>query len=82
MARMSISRLNKEPEIDASLKPCPFCGSPAEVQYWHGGGPSKRLIACSGISGTLGGPFQRCEVSPSVTGNTLADARRKWDQRT
>jgi hypothetical protein len=28
-----------------------------------------------------GGSFQRCDVSPSVTGNTLADARRKWDQR-
>lgn len=65
-------RLNTMPEIDTSLPTCPFCGASAQVQFWHGGRPSKRMISCSGVD---------CEVSPNVSGETLREARQHWSRR-
>lgn len=60
------------PKVDTSLKSCPFCGAPAEIEYWHGGGPNKRLIRCSN---------ELCDVSPATTGETKAEAIRNWERR-
>lgn len=74
MSRMTAVKLNLPARIDHKSEACPFCGSPAEVEYWHGGGPDKRRIACSDPGGI-------CNVAPSVTGETLAQARKRWNVR-
>ena len=68
------ARLGLEPDLDCSLPKCPFCGSAAQVEFWHGGRPSKRMISCSGN-------VAECEVSPGVTGQTLKEARDRWSRR-
>jgi len=75
-------RLNQEPQIEPDAKPCPFCGAPATIQYWHGGKPSKRMISCGGQGDTLmrHGPVT-CHVHPGVTGETRAEALRRWNAR-
>ena len=65
-------RLNRSPQICTDALACPFCGSPAEEQFWHGGRPSKRLISCSSVE---------CHVSPSVTGETRSEAIERWNER-
>lgn len=65
-----LERLNREPEVCLEAKPCPFCGSKPYIEFWHGGAASKRLIGCSS-----------CEVSPSVTGETKAQALERWNAR-
>lgn len=74
---------NREPQIEPDGKPCPFCGAPADIQYWHGGKPTKRMISCSGQADTLmrGKRPITCHVSPSVTGETRTEALRRWNQR-
>jgi hypothetical protein len=67
-----LQRSNAAPEIDLSIKACPFCDAPAQIQYWHGGRPSKRLVSCSGDD---------CDINPSVTGETKAEAIEKWERR-
>jgi Lar family restriction alleviation protein len=64
--------LNKEPEqlSKAMALPCPFCGQQPFIQFWHGGRPGKQLIGCP-----------HCEVGPSVTGETKAEALTLWNQR-
>jgi hypothetical protein len=71
-----------EPEICEKALPCPFCGAPAQIQYWHGGKPTKRLIGCSGVHDTLmrQSPVT-CHVGPSVTGETEAQALKRWNAR-
>jgi hypothetical protein len=59
-----------------SLKPCPFCGSKAEMQPWHGGGPQKKLISCSNTEGR-----NLCHVGPQVTGETTRQAAARWNYR-
>lgn len=66
-------RLNADPVIDLTLKACPFCGSPAQIEFWHGGAPTKRMVSCSGDD---------CEVRPMVTGETKRSAISKWERRT
>lgn len=56
----------------AGLEPCPFCGAEAEMEPWHGGGPDKQLISCSGVE---------CEASPAVTGETPGEAVANWNRR-
>lgn len=78
MARTAIKnmdlsqRLRVPPEIRHDLAQCPFCGAPPQIEFWHGGEPQKRLISCSGDD---------CEISPSVTGETLRSAIVKWERR-
>lgn len=55
-----------------NLDPCPFCGSAAKVEHWHGGSVRKRRIGCDNDA---------CDVSPSVTGANLKVAVRRWNTR-
>ena len=59
-------------EHTPELKSCPFCGGPAEMVPWHGGGPDKQLICCES---------ETCEVGPSVTGETPKEAIALWNGR-
>lgn len=68
----AIDRLRLPSVQDPSLLPCPFCGSPAEIEFWHGGKPSKRHVSCSSLD---------CEVSPGITGETKRKAIKKWNTR-
>lgn len=52
--------------------PCPWCGTKPEMRPWHGGSVTKQLIGCVST---------RCEVSPSVSGETGKEAIRKWNRR-
>ena len=51
---------------------CPFCGSYPQIQFWHGGGPQKRMVSCSN---------EACYVSPEVSGGTRRAALAKWNRR-
>jgi Restriction alleviation protein Lar len=72
MTRMSTKKLMEEPSIRHDLKGCPFCGASPEIQFWHGGGPNKRLISCPGTE---------CDASPGVTGETEREAVERWERR-
>jgi len=67
-----VRRLTTPPEIRHDLTQCPFCGASPEIKFWHGGGPQKRMIGCSGDD---------CDVYPFVTGETLRSAIAKWERR-
>lgn len=69
---MTAKKLNMPPVVRHDLTQCPFCGASPEIQYWHGGGPNKRHIACSN---------QDCEVNPGVTGENERAAIAKWERR-
>ena len=51
---------------------CPFCGTWPVMEAWHGGGPNKRLVHCDSV---------RCDVSPSVSGESPEEAIKKWNRR-
>lgn len=55
-----------------ALKPCPFCGAPAEEQPWHGGGARKIMVSCSN---------EYCPLGPGVANNNPAKARIMWNRR-
>lgn len=78
-----LKRLMRAPEIEPEAKPCPFCGAPATIEYWHGGSPTKRMISCSGQGDTLMRDRRpiTCHVSPSVTGENRAQALQRWNER-
>ena len=52
--------------------PCPWCGEQPEIQPWHGGPPTKRLVGCEN---------EMCDVGPNVTGHTERMAIAAWNKR-
>lgn len=58
-------------KVKDALK-CPFCGVNPTIEPWHGGGSNKHIIGCSS---------SRCDVSPSVTGESPEEAIKKWNRR-
>ena len=72
MRAMTNKKLNAAPVVRYDLKDCPFCGTSPEIQYWHGGGPEKRMISCANPG---------CDICPSVTGETERAAIQKWERR-
>jgi len=66
--------MDREPKILSleEAKACPFCGAQAQIQYWHGGGPRKRLVSCSN---------DMCVANPSVAGSTANKALENWNRR-
>lgn len=77
MEETTIRRVSPEtmgkPEVSLSnLLACPFCGGEAEIEPWHGGAPTKHMIACSD---------SLCQVGPMVTGETLEEAIEHWNTR-
>lgn len=57
---------------DPRLLPCPFCGGPAEIEAWHGGQPTKKMVSCVADD---------CAVAPCVTGENLGEAFANWNRR-
>ena len=55
-----------------TLEPCPFCGSQPQVQPWHGGPITKRIVGCENDD---------CAAMPAVTGDTEAVAVERWNAR-
>jgi hypothetical protein len=53
-------------------KPCPWCGTKPVMEPWHGGGPNKHLVHCVSV---------RCEVLPSVSGESPREAILLWNRR-
>jgi hypothetical protein len=65
-------RLQTPPVVRHDLKCCPFCGASPEMQYWHGGKPTKKMISC---------PGDNCDVRPMVTGETERETIERWERR-
>lgn len=63
----------QDPQIDPQALPCPFCGSPAETELWHGGAPTKTRVVCSSYD---------CSVRPSSCEETYNRALAIWNNRT
>lgn len=61
------------------LLPCPFCGQQPEMEPWHGGAPTKVMIACVGLHPEEG--FIDCGPAPCVTGETPEEAIAAWNTR-
>ena len=51
---------------------CPFCGCQPEIEFWHGGSPSKRMVSCVNPG---------CGPAPQVTGETAQAALEAWNRR-
>lgn len=51
---------------------CPFCGHLPQMEYWHGGGPMRRMVSCSN---------ELCPASPHVLGTTPKAALTLWNIR-
>ena len=54
------------------LLDCPFCGAQPTMEPWHGGKPTKKMIACDNLE---------CDVAPQVTGENASEAAAKWNKR-
>ena len=51
---------------------CPFCGTNAVVERWHGGPKRKHRVGCDNDA---------CPALPGVTGKTRAEAVQRWNTR-
>ena len=63
--------LRRELPEDEAL-PCPFCGEPPIIQYWHGGPPTKRSIDCQS---------ENCPIHPSACAHTEQQTLDDWNMR-
>jgi sarcosine oxidase delta subunit len=72
LSQMSAKKMNATPVVRHDLIQCPFCGASPEIEYWHGGGPNKRMISCRSDD---------CHVNPMVTGETEREAIERWERR-
>jgi hypothetical protein len=63
---------DRQHEAPGIFLACPFCGARPTLQSWHGGAPTKVMVACDGND---------CQVSPMVSGETAAEARLNWNRR-
>lgn len=70
--------LTKEEIAALGLLPCPFCGHDAHIRPWHGGAPTKQLVACGAL---YDDEADICRVSPGVTGETPKEAAERWNAR-
>jgi len=63
-----------EPKVldTEEAKPCPWCGAQPTIQPWHGGRPTKKMVACDN---------EDCYVSPRVSGETRRAALERWNTR-
>lgn len=59
-----------ESESAGRMKPCPFCGSPAQVKALRWSESRKMLIYC-----------ESCDIAPGVSGMTTEDTLKKWNTR-
>lgn len=71
---MKTIQANRDPKIlpPVEARPCPWCGAQPTIQPWHGGRPTKKMIACES---------EECNVSPQVTGQTRHEALERWNTR-
>lgn len=65
----------EEPRVEPRALPCPFCGGPATVVKWHGGGPLKTCVSCEDENGLS------CRVAPSAVANSFEEALDCWNTR-
>lgn len=61
-----------DPRGDKRLLPCPFCGAQAQIECWHGGPETKKMVSCSN---------DWCPVGPKTTGDTPREAISNWNTR-
>lgn len=55
-----------------TLLPCPWCASTPLSMPWHGGEPTKVMVACQ---------TDDCPASPQVTGETYSEGIERWNKR-
>ena len=68
------------------LLPCPFCGGKPNIEPWHGGEPTKKMVSCPGVyansvMGRCNNAEIICKVAPIVTGETKKEAIKNWNTR-
>lgn len=65
---------DREPKVLSAeeAKSCPWCATQPTIQPWHGGRPTKKMIACEN---------EDCAVAPQVTGETRRAALANWNTR-